>query len=100
MTATVTTRVSEDELRQIDQFSAEKQMDRSTMLRNLIDRGLAYEKKEKVLSQYKERKISLQKAAELLEIHLTEMIELIEREGLYLDYGEEELKEDLKGMPR
>lgn len=58
------------------------------------------EKRRKVLSDYKERKISLQRAAELLGIHLVEMLELIQREGLYLDYTEEELREDLKGLTR
>ncbi|MBI2176203.1 UPF0175 family protein [Candidatus Woesearchaeota archaeon] len=100
MTATVTTRVTEEVLRQIDEFSSDKNMDRATMLRNLIEHGLAEEKRRKVLSDYKERKISLQRAAELLGIHLVEMLELIEREGIYLDYTAEELREDLKGLPR
>ncbi len=100
MTATVTTRVPEDVLTQIDRFSADNKMDRATMLRNLIEQGLAEEKQKRVLSDYKNRKISLQKAAEVLKIHLIEALELIQREGLYLDYSEEELKEDLKGMQR
>ena len=100
MTATVTTRVPEDVLRQLDEFSAAKNMDRATMLRNLISEGLAEERRKKVLSDYKERKISLQKAAELLKVHLIKMLELIREEGIYLDYTEEELREDLKGLPK
>lgn len=99
MTATATTRVSEDMLRQIDEFAADKNMDRATMLRNLLEEGLVAEKKRKVLSEYKERKISLQKAASLLRIDLLEMIDLIQKEGLYLDYTEEELKKDMEGIP-
>lgn len=57
-------------------------------------------KTSEVLAQYKARKITLQKAAELLRIHLVEMMELIRKEGLYLDYTGEELREDLKGLPR
>ena len=100
MTATVTTRVAEEVLRQIDEFSADKNMDRATMLRNLIAHGLEEEKRNKILSEYKARKISMQKAAELLGIHLVEMLELMQREGLYMDYTEEELREDLKGLPK
>ena len=98
MTATVTTRVQEDVLRQIDEFSSENNMDRATMLRNLIERGLAEEKQRKILRQYKERKISLQKAAVMLGIDLIEMIDLVQKEDLYLDYNSEELKDDLKGL--
>ncbi|HLD97031.1 MAG TPA: UPF0175 family protein [Candidatus Nanoarchaeia archaeon] len=99
MTATVTTRVAEEVLRQIDDFSADNKMDRATMLRNLIERGLEQEKKKKVLADYKERKISMQKAASLLGIDFLAMIDLLQTEGLYLDYTEEELREDLKGLP-
>ncbi|MEK6949119.1 MAG: DUF6290 family protein [Nanoarchaeota archaeon] len=98
MAETVTTRVPKETLEEIDKYSKEKHMDRATMLRNLIEQGLEDEKKEKILQQYKNRKISLQKATELLKIDLTEMLELVKREDLHLDYTEEELREDLKGL--
>ncbi|MBI3036942.1 UPF0175 family protein [Candidatus Woesearchaeota archaeon] len=99
MTATVTTRVAEEVLRQIDEFSADRNMDRATMLRNLIERGLEEERRRKVLLLYKNRRISMQKAASMLRIDLLEMIDLMQKEGLYLDYTEKELREDLKGLP-
>ena len=98
MTATVSTRIEEKILSEIDELSKEKQMDRASLLRNLIVEGLSIERKKKVLSMYKERKVSLAKAAELLNIDLWQMIDLIKEESIYLDYSEEELKEDLKGL--
>jgi len=98
MTATISTRIEEKVLSEIDELSKEKQMDRASLLRNLIVEGLAVERKKKVLSMYKERKVSLAKAAELLNIDLWQMIDLIKEESIYLDYSEEELKEDLKGL--
>jgi len=98
MTATITTRVEEKLLQEIDQLSKENQMDRSSFLRNLIVEGLGIEKEKKVLKMYKDRKISMAKAAEMLEIDLWQMIDIIKREKIYLDYSEEELKEDLKGL--
>ena len=47
---------------------------------------------------YKERKISLSKAAEMLDIDLWQMMDIIKRKKMYLDYSEKELKEDLKGL--
>ncbi len=98
MTATVSTRIDENILLEIDELSKERQMDRASLLRNLIVEGLAIEKKKKVLNMYKERKISMAKAAEMLNIDLWQMIDTIKEENLYIDYSEEELKEDLKGM--
>lgn len=73
-------------------------MDRATFLRNLIVEGMSIEKRNKVLRMYKERKISLGKAAEILDIDIWQMIDMIKEENLYLDYSEEELKEDLQGL--
>lgn len=98
MTATVSTRIEEKILAEIDELSNEKQMDRASLLRNLIVEGLTIERKKRVLNMYKERRISLAKAAELLGIDLWQMIDIIKEESLYLDYSEEELKEDLKGL--
>lgn len=98
MTATVSTRIEEKTLEEIDELSKEKQMDRASFLRNLIVEGLTIERKKRVLNMYKQRKISLAKATELLDTDLWQMIDLIKEESLYLDYSEEELKEDLKGL--
>lgn len=98
MTATVSTRIEEKILLEIDQLSKEKQMDRASFLRNLIVEGLAIEKRNKVLGMYKERKISLAKAAEMLDADIWQMIDLIKNESLYLDYSEDELREDLQGL--
>ena len=56
--------------------------------------------KNKILSMYKERKISLAKAAEMLEIDLWQMIDLLKKENLYLDYSEEELREYIKDITK
>ncbi|MBI2541847.1 UPF0175 family protein [Candidatus Woesearchaeota archaeon] len=98
MTATISTRIEESILAEIDELTKEKQMDRASLLRNLIVGGLAIERKKRVLNKYKERKVSLAKAAELLNIDLWQMIDLVKEESIYLDYSEDELKEDLKGL--
>ncbi len=98
MAETVTTRVPKETLEEIDKYSKEKHMDRATMLRNLIEQGLENKKREMILQQYKSRKISMQRAAELLKIDLAEMLDIIKNEDLHLDYSEEELREDLKGL--
>ena len=98
MTATISTRIEEKILSEIDELSKEKHMDRASLLRNLIVEGLSIERKKKVLSIYKQKKISLAKAAEMLDVDLWKMIDMLKEEGMYIDYSEEELREDLKGL--
>lgn len=94
----VTTRIPEEMLNEIDALSKERHMDRATFLRNLIDKGLTLERKERTLKLYKERKVSLEKAASMLGVDIATMIDIIREEELHLDYTLEELREDLRGL--
>ena len=58
------------------------------------------EKRNKVLGMYKERKISLAKAAEILSIDVCQMIDIVRKESIYLDCSKAELREDLQGLKR
>ncbi|MBU0757063.1 MAG: UPF0175 family protein [Nanoarchaeota archaeon] len=98
MTATVTTRIDESLLKEVDLLSTENQMDRATFLRNLIKKGVENEKRHSVLEEYREQKISLQKSAEKLNLSVLDMIDIICKENLTIDYSDRELKEDLKGI--
>lgn len=98
MTVTVTTRIDERKLKEIDQLSSGKHMDRATMLRNLIEEGLKKEKKEEIIRLYKDKKISSGKARELLRVDFDEWLEIMKEENLYFDYEKEDLEEDLKGI--
>ena len=44
--------------------------------------------------------IPIRKAAEMLDVNLWDMLDLIEEEGIYLEYSEEELREDIKGWAK
>lgn len=45
---------------------------------------------------YRESKLSLRQAAELIGVTLAEMLAILEKRNTYINYGEEELAEDLK----
>ncbi len=94
-TIVVTTRVSVETLNEIDALSKEKHMDRATFLRNIIEKGLSLERKERTLKLYKERKISMEKAASILGVDIAQMIDIVRDEELHPDYTQEELREDL-----
>jgi predicted HTH domain antitoxin len=98
MAVTVTTRIDENRLKEIDQLSSGKHMDRATMLRNLIEEGLKKEKRENVVKLYRSKKVSSGKARELLNVDFEEWICIMKEENLYFDYEKDDLKEDLKGI--
>jgi predicted HTH domain antitoxin len=94
----VTVSIDENIRKELDVLSKEYHVDLSTLLKKLILRGLEFEKRKSVIKLYEDRKISLQKAAELLEISIWEMFELLKRENIHIDYGFEELEEDLEPL--
>jgi len=94
----VTVSIDESIRKELDVLSKEYHVDLSTLLKKLILRGLEFEKRKSVIKLYGDRKISLQKAAELLELSIWEMVELLKRENIHIDYGFEELEEDLEPL--
>lgn len=98
MATAITTRVDEEIVREIDQLSKERQMDRATMMRNLIVEGLKTERFKRVVELYKQEKISMGKARTLLNVDFDEWLTIMKKENLYLHYDDEMLQEDLKGM--
>ena len=71
-----------------------------TKVEELIPRalkhGLNVLNEKQVLESYKDRKITLQKAAAMLSIDIWEMIDKVKKADLHIDYSTEELAEDLK----
>jgi len=61
-----------------------------------LKQGLSTLNERTVLELYRNKKITLQKAAEMLAIDMWEMIEKIKNADLHIDYTAEELAEDLR----
>ena len=94
----VTVSIDENIRKELDVLSKESHVDLSTLLKKLILRGLEFEKRKSVIKLYEDRKISFQKAAELFEISICEMFESLKRENIHIDYGFEELEDDLEPL--
>lgn len=100
MTATLTTRASDKLARDVEELAEKEQLDKSAMIRRLLADAVEMKKREEAIELYKAGKTSLRGAAKIAKISLWEMIDLVSKEGLYLDYGKEELAEDLGPIRR
>ena len=59
-----------------------------------LNHGLDALSEKNVMELYRSRKVTLQKAAEMLSVDMWEMIEKIKNADIHIDYTPEELKED------
>lgn len=98
MTTTISTRLEKKEIKEIEKFAREEDLDKSTFLKRLIHKSLEEYKLENAFRLYQEGKVSLWKAAELADKSLWDMIELMKKYNTYLNYDVEDLKEDLKAL--
>ncbi len=83
-------------LKALEDKAEEENVDRSTIIRQLIVKGLKEYKKEKAGRLYTSGKISISGAAEMAELTIREMIEYLIEKGYRSTYTYEDLKREIK----
>lgn len=92
----VTHRVPTNMLEYIDLKAKYEHADRSTVLKQLLAKSIEEDRKDFAARLFKEKKVSLRKAAKIANISTSEMIEVLKEKGIELDYSLRSLKEEIK----
>ena len=100
MTKILTTRAPDSLVKDIENLAKEEQLDKSSLIRRLLAEAVEEKRKRKALELYREGKVSMGKAASIAKLSIWEMLDKIKEKGLHIDYGNEELLEDLKPLRR
>jgi len=100
MAQTVSVRLSEDTLKEVDRLAERLKTDRSEALRRFIERGLRAAQIDMALELLRKGKISIGRAAEMSDVTLYEMIDLAKREHVPSGYTPEDLERDLRTLGR
>lgn len=95
---TVSVRLSEESLREVDRLAARLKTDRSEALRRFIERGLREARIDDALDRLRKGKVSIGRAAEDAGITLYEMLELVRQHRIPSGYGPEDLDRDLREL--
>jgi predicted HTH domain antitoxin len=88
----VAIRLSNCNLRRVEAVQALENIDRSTLVKELIEYGLRY----RVVCLYEKGKLSAGRGAEILDISLREFLELLEHESIMVNWNSDSIKEYLK----
>ncbi len=94
-TVLTTVRLPEKIMKALDEKAREEGLDRTTILRKLLEESIKRWKIEKAANMYKQGKISLSKAAKIAELPVDETMEELARRGIKSDLTLEEYKESL-----
>jgi len=82
-------------VKEAEDLSAQKGMDTGKLIEQALAEGLRRVKEEHILELSRLRKVSLAKASEMLGVDLWTMIDKVKEADIHLDYGLEELREDM-----
>ena len=88
----ITVRLSRRDLERVEAVRALEKLDRSTLLKEFIEDGL----RRRVIHLYQGGRLTAGRAAEILGISLREFLEMLEREGVPVNWDSESVKEYLK----
>jgi predicted HTH domain antitoxin len=86
--AVVTVRLSPPDLERIEAVRAIEKVDRTTLLRDFIEDGL----RRRVVDIYRDGKLTASRSAEILGVSLREFLEMLEREGIPVNWDSETVK--------
>ena len=92
----VSARLDKQEIKEIEKFAQKEDLDRSTFLKKLLHKSLRDYRVEYAFKRYKQKKISLGKAAELAGVSLWKMMSMMKEHDAYVHYDVTDLKHDLK----
>jgi len=97
---TVTARLPKKTLQEIERLAEKEKVDRSELIRRLLDAALQERRIEEALQAYREGKVTLWKAAEMAGLSLRAMIELTKAKKIPIPYTLEDLERDLEYVKR
>jgi predicted HTH domain antitoxin len=90
-----TLKIGEEYLRDLEEISQKQGLKLKDTLSMALKEGINILMERYVLDLYRTRSISLARAAEMLSVDIWEMVEKVRKAELHLDYGIDELREDM-----
>ncbi|MEE9378327.1 MAG: UPF0175 family protein [Candidatus Lokiarchaeia archaeon] len=96
MGKTITSRLPDEMVEDIERIAEIEKLDRSSVIRRLLNRAIPEWKLEYALKLYQDKKISIGKAAELSSISIWEFMEKLSQLKIPINYNLEDLENDLK----
>ncbi len=76
------TRLDKDSLEYLNKLSSILKLDKSSLIRQLIHRGIEEDKKERAIDLYSKGKLTLEGASKFAGIYIGDFMELMKEKGL------------------
>ncbi len=97
-TQTLSTRLTPDEAERIDAMAQRAGVERATLIKQLLRRGIADLALEQACEAYRSGEVSLSRAAEMAGLGLRDLLLRLPSLSLEMNYGLDDLGDDLEGL--
>ena len=94
MEQTTSVRLPKKDLHQIEEISKDKNITKSTALREVVRKGIKEEMLESALDKYRREEITASKGAEMAGIPLTKFLDILFEKKINFHFDIEDLRED------
>ncbi|MBS7633937.1 UPF0175 family protein [Candidatus Bathyarchaeota archaeon] len=98
MSEVVSARLPKEKVRLVEEIAREEKVDKSTILERALDHYTREWKLRKAVELYRDGCVTISRAAEIAEISVWEMIDVLAQRKVAHQYGVEDLEEDLKAL--
>lgn len=95
---TISARMDKENLAYIDKLKKTFSIDRSTAIRNILEKGIKEDKGERALQLYINGKLSIEGAAKFADMYIGEFLNLMASRGINLNVTLENYREGLKNL--
>src|SRR3989344_4849080 len=92
---TMSTRMEKENINYVDKIAKMSNLDRSTAIRMIFQKGIQEDKKEKAVDLYLKGKFSIETAARFCNLYIGEFLELLKDKGVELNVTLEDYAEGL-----
>lgn len=96
MSTVLSARIEEDLAKRIENASKKSNLDKTSLIRIVLLKGLAEFEQAEALESYKQGEISLGKLGDLLNLNKWDTISLLADKKILLNYGKENFEDDIK----
>ena len=96
----VTTRLGSESLEYVKKISRMFNLDKSTAFRDILQKGIQEDKKEKALDLYIKGKFSLEQAARFADMYIGDFYDLMRQKGIESNLTLEDFNESIKYAKR
>jgi predicted HTH domain antitoxin len=94
----ISARLPKDRIKLIEEIAQEEKIDKSSILERALEQYIREWALKKALELYRNGKITLSRAAEIADLSIWEIIDILEKRKIIIQYDVEDFEEDMKAI--